>query len=40
MSEAADVENMITEKLQLVSSTDYGRDESAAEKLLAKHKVF
>ena len=39
LSNAQDMENMIAEKMQLVSSQDYGRDENAADKLLTKHKV-
>ena len=34
-----DMDSMLKEKLQLVSSTDYGRDADAADKLLTKHKV-
>ncbi len=35
-----DTESWITEKLQLVSSQDYGKDEDASAKLLTKHKAF
>ncbi len=30
----------MSEKMQLVSSKDYGRDEAAADKLLTKHKAL
>ena len=40
LSEVNDVETWINEKMQLVSSTDYGKDENASDKLLTKHKVM
>ena len=39
-SEVSQVETWLNEKKNLVCSDDYGRDESAATKLLAKHKVL
>ena len=39
MSEANDVETWIKERTEFVSNADYGKDESASDKLLAKHKV-
>ncbi len=40
LAEVMDTESWITEKLQLVSSQDYGKDEDASAKLLTKHKAF
>ena len=40
LSEANDVETWIKEKTAFVSNADYGIDESASDKLLAKHKVL
>ena len=40
LSKAQDVEAWLAEKGQLVASTDYGRDENAAGKLLTKHKAL
>ena len=34
-----EIENWINDKMALASSTDYGKDENAADKLLAKNKV-
>ena len=39
LSEANDVDTWIKEKTAFVSSADYGKDEDASDKLLAKHKV-
>ncbi|KAL0275436.1 UNVERIFIED_CONTAM: hypothetical protein PYX00_003283 [Menopon gallinae] len=38
--EAGEVESWLTEKNDVLSSTDYGRDRDAASKLLAKHKAL
>ncbi|XP_033735465.1 spectrin beta chain, non-erythrocytic 5-like isoform X2 [Pecten maximus] len=40
LSEVAEVENWINDKMVLVTSTDYGKDESAADKMLTKNKVL
>ncbi|XP_067682927.1 spectrin beta chain, non-erythrocytic 5-like isoform X3 [Haliotis asinina] len=40
LSEVAEVEAWINERMALASSTDYGRDENAADKMLAKNKVL
>ncbi|XP_055956724.1 spectrin beta chain, non-erythrocytic 2 isoform X1 [Patella vulgata] len=40
LSEVAEVDSWISEKTLLASSTDYGKDEDAADKLLAKNKVL
>ena len=37
--EANEVESWLTEKNDILKSTDYGRDRDAASKLLTKHKV-
>jgi spectrin beta len=37
--EAGEVESWLSEKNDVLSSTDYGRDRDAASKLLTKHKV-
>jgi spectrin beta len=37
--EAGEVESWLSEKNDVLSSTDYGRDRDAATKLLTKHKV-
>lgn len=37
--EAGEVESWLTERNDVLSSTDYGRDRDAATKLLTKHKV-
>jgi len=37
--EAGEVESWLSEKNDMLSSTDYGRDRDAASKLLTKHKV-
>ena len=39
LSEVADVDNWINDKMTLASSTDYGKDEASADKLLTKNKV-
>ena len=39
LSEVAEVEAWINDKTLLASSTDYGKDENAADKMLAKNKV-
>ena len=39
LSEARDIESWINEKMQIVSSQDYGRDENGADKLHTRHKV-
>ena len=38
--EASEVESWMTEKTELISSSDVGKDEDAAIKLLTKHKVI
>lgn len=38
--EAGEVESWLTEKNDVLSSADYGRDRDAASKLLAKHKAL
>lgn len=38
-SEANEVELWMNEKADILESTDYGKDEDAAVKLLTKHKV-
>ena len=40
LSEVAELENWINDKMTLASSTDYGRDEASADKLLTKNKVL
>ena len=40
LSEVNEIENWINDKVSLASSTDYGKDENAADKLLAKNKVL
>ncbi|XP_052769142.1 spectrin beta chain, non-erythrocytic 2-like isoform X1 [Mya arenaria] len=40
LSEVNEIENWINDKMALASSTDYGKDENAADKLLAKNKVL
>ncbi|XP_053397827.1 spectrin alpha chain, non-erythrocytic 1-like isoform X5 [Mercenaria mercenaria] len=40
LSEVNEIENWINDKMSLASSTDYGKDENAADKLLAKNKVL
>ena len=40
MSEIAEVDNWINDKMVLVTSKDYGKDEAAADKLLTKNKVL
>ncbi|KAL5008187.1 hypothetical protein ScPMuIL_013768 [Solemya velum] len=40
LSEVAEIEAWINEKMALVTSTDYGKDEDAADKLLTKNKVL
>ena len=40
LSEVSEIEGWINEKMTLASSTDYGKDENAADKLLAKNKVL
>lgn len=37
--EASEVETWLSERNDVLSSTDYGRDRDAASKLLTKHKV-
>lgn len=37
--EAGEVESWLSEKNDVLSSTDYGRDRDAASKLLTRHKV-
>ncbi len=37
--EISEVESWLTEKNDILKSTDYGRDRDAASKLLTKHKV-
>ena len=37
--DASEIESWMNEKLNLLSSKDYGKDEDAARKLLTKHKV-
>lgn len=37
--EASEVESWLSEKNDVLNSTDYGRDRDAATKLLTKHKV-
>lgn len=37
--EASEVESWLTERNDVLSSSDYGRDRDAASKLLTKHKV-
>lgn len=37
--EASEVESWLSERNDVLSSTDYGRDRDAASKLLTKHKV-
>jgi len=37
--EISEVESWLTEKIDILKSTDYGRDRDAASKLLTKHKV-
>lgn len=39
-SEANEVESWFSEKNNVLSSTDFGRDRDAASKLLTKHKVI
>lgn len=39
LSEVTEVEGWINDKMAVVVSTDYGKDENAADKLLTKHKV-
>ncbi len=39
LAAVSNVESWVAEKLQLVSSQDYGKDEDAAVKLLTKHKA-
>ena len=39
LAEVSDVEAWIAEKLQIVSSQDFGKDEDAAAKLLTKHRA-
>lgn len=38
--EASEVESWLSERNDVLSSTDYGRDRDAASKLLTKHKVI
>ncbi|GFT64938.1 hypothetical protein NPIL_631631, partial [Nephila pilipes] len=38
-AETNEVEQWMTEKTDILESTDYGKDEDAAVKLLTKHKV-
>lgn len=38
-SEANEVESWLSEKNNILNSTDFGRDRDAASKLLTKHKV-
>lgn len=38
--EISEVESWLTEKIDILKSTDYGRDRDAASKLLTKHKVL
>lgn len=38
-SEANEVESWLSEKNNILSSSDYGRDRDGASKLLTKHKV-
>ncbi|KAH3854783.1 hypothetical protein DPMN_097332 [Dreissena polymorpha] len=40
LSEVTEIENWINDKMSLASSTDYGKDENASDKLLAKNKVL
>lgn len=40
LSEVAEIEAWINEKMAFASSTDYGKDENSADKLLAKNKVL
>ncbi|XP_071162084.1 spectrin beta chain-like isoform X8 [Mytilus edulis] len=40
LSEVAELENWINDKMTLASSTDYGKDEASADKLLTKNKVL
>ena len=37
--EANEIESWMAEKRNLLTTTDYGRDEDVARKLLARHKV-
>lgn len=39
-SEASEIESWLSEKNNVLSSTDYGRDRDAATKLLTKHKAI
>jgi hypothetical protein len=39
LSEVAEVEAWINDKMALVTSSDYGKDEDASDRLLAKNKV-
>lgn len=38
--EISEVESWLSEKIDILKSTDYGRDRDAASKLLTKHKVL
>ena len=40
LSEVAEVEAWINDKMALVTSSDYGKDEDASDRLLAKNKVL
>jgi hypothetical protein len=40
LSEVSEIEGWINEKMALVSSTDYGKDETSSDKLLTKNKVY
>eukprot|EP00058_Branchiostoma_floridae_P024804 XP_002610294.1 hypothetical protein BRAFLDRAFT_93030 [Branchiostoma floridae] len=40
LADANEVESWVAEKSRLASSTDYGKDEDAAEKAITKHKVL
>ncbi|UYV61080.1 SPTBN5 [Cordylochernes scorpioides] len=39
-NEALEIENWMNEKMDVLTSTDYGRDEDAAIKMLTKHKAL